>query len=147
MAKLTFNSVLVICTGNICRSPIGERLLRRMLPTLKVDSAGTFGLTGKPADTTALQVAAGHGLSLDGHVARKFTPAIAREYDLILVMEPEHLEQVTLIAPEARGKTMLFGQWTGKNEIPDPYRKSAEAFEHVYGLLGQASQAWAKRLS
>lgn len=147
MAKLTFNAVLVVCTGNICRSPVGERLLRRMLPTLNVDSAGTFGLTGKPADATACQVAAGYGLSLDGHIARKFTADIAREYDLILVMEPEHLEQVTLIAPAARGKTLLFGQWIGRKEIPDPYRKSAEAFEHVYGLLEQASQAWAKRLS
>jgi protein-tyrosine phosphatase len=147
MAKLKFNAVLVICTGNICRSPIGERLLRRMLPALKVDSAGTYGLTGKPADATAIQVAAGHGLSLDGHVARKLTPALAREYDLILVMEPEHIEQVTSVAPQARGKTMLFGQWTAKKEIPDPYRKSTEAFEHVYGLLDQASQEWAKRLS
>lgn len=44
MAKLTFNAILVICTGNICRSPIGERLLRRLLPAARVDSAGTCGL-------------------------------------------------------------------------------------------------------
>ncbi|MFP2239659.1 protein tyrosine phosphatase [Pseudescherichia vulneris] len=147
MAKLKFNAVLVICTGNICRSPTGERLLRRLLPALKVDSAGTYGLVGKPADVTASQVAAGYGLSLEGHVARKLTPALAREYDLILVMEPVHIEQVTAIAPQARGKTMLFGQWTEAKEIPDPYRKSTEAFEHVYGLLERASQEWAKRLS
>ncbi|KAB2508795.1 protein tyrosine phosphatase, partial [Enterobacter hormaechei] len=47
MAKLTFNAILVICTGNICRSPIGERLLRRLLPTARVDSAGICGLEGR----------------------------------------------------------------------------------------------------
>lgn len=141
-----FNSILVICTGNICRSPTGERLLRKIIPGMKIDSAGTQGLVGHPADATAVEVAAAHGLSLDDHVARKLTPAMAREYDLIMVMEPEHIEQVTAIAPEVRGKTMLFGQWLGKKEIPDPYRKSPEAFEHVYCLLEQSSQEWAKRL-
>ncbi|WP_414164280.1 protein tyrosine phosphatase [Superficieibacter sp. BNK-5] len=146
MAKLMFSSILVICTGNICRSPTGERLLRHTLPDMKVDSAGTFGLSGQPADATAIEIAAAHGVSLEGHIARKLTPAMARDYDLILVMEPAHIEQVTAIAPEVRGKTMLFGQWAGKKEIPDPYRKSHEAFEHVYGLLEQASKEWAVRL-
>ena len=92
MAQLKFNSILVVCTGNICRSPIGERLLRK-------------------------------------------------------AMESEHIAQVTAIAPEVRGKTMLFGQWLEQKEIPDPYRKSQDAFEHVYGMLERASQEWAKRLS
>lgn len=141
-----FNSILVICTGNICRSPTGERLLRKIIPDMKIDSAGTYGLSGHPADVMAAEAAAAHGLSLDNHLARKLTPAMAREYDLIMVMEPEHIEQVTAIAPEVRGKTMLFGQWLGKKEIPDPYRKSPEAFEHIYRLLEQSSQEWAKRL-
>ncbi|MCV5178571.1 protein-tyrosine-phosphatase Etp, partial [Escherichia coli] len=45
------------------------------------------------------------------------------------------------------GKTLLFGQWLEQKEIPDPYRKSQDAFEHVYGMLERASQEWAKRLS
>ena len=131
MAKLTFNAILVICTGNICRSPIGERLLRRLLPAARVDS----------------EIAAERGTLLEGHVARRLTPAMVRDYDLILAMELEHIEQVTAIAPEARGKMMLFGHWTGRKEIPDPYRKNRDAFEYVYGLLEQASLEWAKRLS
>ncbi|HAG6128129.1 TPA: protein tyrosine phosphatase [Escherichia coli] len=107
MAQLKFNSILVVCTGNICRSPIGERLLRKRLPGAEM----------------------------------------ARNYDLILAMESEHIAQVTAIAPEVRGKTMLFGQWLEQKEIPDPYRKSQDAFEHVYGMLERASQEWAKRLS
>lgn len=147
MAKLMFQSVLVVCTGNICRSPVGERLLRKLLPDMKVDSAGTYGLTDHPADAVAAEVALQHGLSLDGHSARRLTPTIARRYDLILVMEPSHIEEVTKIAPEARGKAMLYGQWLGKREIPDPYKKSHEAHQHVYDLLDKASQEWALRLS
>ncbi|HDS9357725.1 TPA: protein tyrosine phosphatase [Enterobacter chengduensis] len=147
MAKLSFHSILVVCTGNICRSPTGERLLRQMLPHVRVDSAGTAGLTGEPADAAACQTAAKNGVSLEGHVARKTTSAMLREYDLILVMETGHIAQVTSMAPEVRGKTLFFGQWLKEKEIPDPYRKSHEAFDHVYGLMHRASQEWAKRLS
>ncbi|WP_054179722.1 protein-tyrosine-phosphatase [Trabulsiella odontotermitis] len=147
MAKLRFRSILVLCTGNLCRSPIGERLLQQALPMMRVESAGTYGVSGQPADATATAVAAGHGLSLDGHVARKVTAGMLRDADLILVMEPAHIEQVTVMAPDVRGKTLLFGQWLGGQKIPDPYGKSREAFEHVYRLLAQATQEWAKRLS
>lgn len=111
MAQLKFNSILVVCTGNICRSPIGERLLRKRLPGVKVKSAGVHGLVKHPADATAADVAANHGVSLEGHAGRKLTAEMARNYDLILAMESEHIAQVTAIAPEVRGKTMLFGQW------------------------------------
>lgn len=118
MAQLKFNSILVVCTGNICRSPIGERLLRKRLPGVKVKSAGVHGLVKHPADATAADVAANHGVSLEGHAGRKLTAEMARNYDLILAMESEHIAQVTAIAPEVRGKTMLFGQWLEQKEIP-----------------------------
>lgn len=120
MAQLKFNSILVVCTGNICRSPIGERLLRKRLPGVKVNSAGVHGLVKHPADATAADVAANHGVSLEGHAGRKLTAEMARNYDLILAMESEHIAQVTAIAPEVRGKTMLFGNgWNRKrSRIP-----------------------------
>ncbi|SQD05246.1 phosphotyrosine-protein phosphatase [Escherichia coli] len=83
MAQLKFNSILVVCTGNICRSPIGERLLRKRLPGVKVKSAGVHGLVKHPADATAADVAANHGVSLEGHAGRKLTAEMARNYDLI----------------------------------------------------------------
>ena len=60
--------------------------------------------------------------------------------------EPEHLRFIAAMAPEIRGKSLLFGQWLEPQEIPDPYRQSREAFEYVFGLLGKASQEWARRL-
>lgn len=141
-----FDSILVVCTGNICRSPIGERFLRQALPNKKIDSAGISALVGHDADDSAVRVAEKHGISLAGHQGRQFTPTLGRQYDLILVMEKAHLEQIGRIAPEARGKTMLFGQWLNQKEIPDPYRKSDEAFASVYQLLEQAGQRWVEKL-
>ncbi len=57
------------------------------------------------------------------------------------------MEQIGKIAPEARGKTLLYGQWIGQKDIPDPYRKSDEAFFSVYKLIEQASQGWIEKLS
>ncbi len=141
-----FKSILVVCTGNVCRSPIGERLLRQHLPDRYIASAGIFGLEGCPADDSAQDVAWRHGISLDGHVARRLTRNLMQGSDLILVMEPEHLRFIAAMAPEIRGKSLLFGQWLEPLEIPYPYRQSREAFEYVFGLLGKASQEWARRL-
>ncbi|HII0504054.1 TPA: protein tyrosine phosphatase, partial [Klebsiella pneumoniae] len=62
-----FDSILVICTGNICRSPIAERLLRKAMPDKIIDSAGVGALVDKPADASAQRVSKKYGLSLDGH--------------------------------------------------------------------------------
>lgn len=141
-----FDSILIVCTGNICRSPIGERFLRNLLPNKKIDSAGTGALIDHTADNSAIKVAQIHGVSLDGHQARQFTSSIGRQYDLILAMEKSHIEQIGYIAPEARGKTMLFGHWLEQRDIPDPYRKSDEAFLSVYKLIEQAGILWAQKL-
>ncbi|UIM62996.1 protein tyrosine phosphatase [Klebsiella oxytoca] len=146
MAKLMFDTILVVCTGNICRSPIGERFLRRALPNKVIDSAGTGALVEHAADESAVRIANLHGLSLEGHKARQFTSSLARQYDLILAMEKYHVEQIGRIAPEARGKTMLFAQWLEHKDIPDPYRKSEEAFASVYQLIEQAGLRWVEKL-
>ena len=142
-----FDSILIVCTGNICRSPLGERYLRNALPDKKIDSAGTRALVDHEADSAVQRIAQQNGLSLEGHKARQFTSSLARNYDLILVMEREHLDEISKIAPEARGKTMLFGHWLGQKEIPDPYRKSEEAFALVFQLIENTGQRWVEKLS
>ncbi len=142
-----FNSVLIVCIGNICRSPTGERLLRKYCPQLKIKSAGLGALVGHEADENARLVAGKRDVSLDNHQARQITAEMCRRYDLILVMEKQHINDITKLAPEVRGKTMLFGHWAGQREIPDPYRKSLEAFESVYSLLDDAAQKWANALN
>ena len=141
-----FNTILVVCTGNICRSPIGEHLLRGLLSNKIVDSAGTNALVGHAADPSASKIASRHGLCLDGHKGKQFTSSLGRRYDLILVMEKSHIDHIGRIAPEVRGKTMLFGYWLGNREIPDPYRKIEEAFSSVYDLIEQSGKLWAEKL-
>lgn len=141
-------SVLVICVGNICRSPVGERLLRAALTdrSVTVSSAGLGALVGHGADERAAEVAARGGLSLEGHVARQFTPALGRAHELILVMEPGHRSAIARQAPELSGRCVLFDRWTGARGIADPYRRSVEFHERVFKALREASEGWATRL-
>lgn len=74
-----FKSILVVCTGNICRSPIGERLLRQHLPDRHIASAGIYGLEGCLADDSACDVASAAWDLLDGHVARRLTRNLMQE--------------------------------------------------------------------
>ena len=141
-----FESILVICTGNICRSPIGERLLRKLLPSKVINSAGTNAMVGYGADLNACKIASLHNLSLENHVAKQYSASMGRKYDLILVMEKAHIEQIGRMSPEARGKTMLYGHRCNQRDIPDPYRKSEEAFASVYNLIELAGERWAEKL-
>ncbi len=142
-----FNSVLVVCVGNICRSPLGERLLRQALPELEVTSAGINALVGKPADKTTSKVAAAHGLSLHGHVARQFTADIGVGHDLILVMEPGHKREIARVAHHLDGRVMLFDKWTTGRGIADPYLKPIQFHETIYTAISTAAYEWAKRLA
>ena len=139
-----FKSILVVCVGNICRSPTGEALLISKLEgrNIQVSSAGLGALLGKPVDATATQVMAAAGYQLPEHSARQLTADMLRESDLVLVMEQKHLQSVHAMAPEARGKTFLFGKWTDNCEVPDPYRQQLPAFEHVFRILDKAADAW-----
>lgn len=141
-------SILVVCVGNICRSVVGERLLRARLSGtgIAVSSAGLGALAGEGADPRASEVAARHGVSLDGHVARQFSTELGHGADLILALEPGHRKAILGDAPELSGRCLLFDQWTGARGIADPYRKSTEFHEGVFQLLLAASDAWAHRL-
>lgn len=139
-------NALVVCVGNICRSPVGERLLRQKVPGLDVASAGLGALVGQFADALAAEVAAANGVSLDGHVARQFTPELGSAYDLLLVMEPGHKREIARLAPHLSGRTLLFDQWTGMQGIADPYQRSRDFQEGVFRQIRAASDAWAERL-
>ncbi len=141
-----FDKILIVCIGNICRSPTAERLLQSLLPEKIVSSAGIGAMKGHEANPQAAVTAKHHQLTLDGHKARQLTNELCHENDLILVMEQEHLAGVYQISPESRGKTMLLGRWLDNAEIEDPYNRSDEMFEHLYQLLEKACLAWQNNL-
>lgn len=144
--KAMYDRILVVCVGNICRSPTAERILRNLLPEKMIDSAGISALVDKPADPQASKVAEKHGVSLGGHKARQLTQELCLGYDLILVMEKAHLEAVHQCAPETRGKVMLVSYWLENQNIADPYKRSDEMFEHVFQLIKNAAQTWQSKL-
>lgn len=144
---MRIQTILVVCTGNICRSPMGEGLLQQKMPEIAVSSAGISGLNGRPVHPQALAVAAAHGISLADHVARVVTAPMLKQHDLILAMEQAQINRISQIAPEVRGKALLYGIWQGGQEIPDPFGQSRDAFEYVFRLLSEASQEWASRLT
>ncbi|KPD03948.1 protein-tyrosine-phosphatase [Moellerella wisconsensis] len=137
-----FNNILVVCMGNICRSPTGERLLQNLYPDKKVHSAGIIAKNDMPAYESTIRIAQQHNLPLNNHQSRRLTNELCREADLILVMENSHIDKVHAQFPETRGKVMLFGQWLNKTEIPDPHKRSDEMFEHVYLLMEKAAHQW-----
>lgn len=140
-------SVLVVCVGNICRSPVGERLLAAKLPALTIASAGIAALVDHPADETMAGVAEAGGLALEGHRARQFTAPMGAAADLILVMEPGHQREILRQAPQLSGRVMLFDQWTGARGIADPYRQPAAVHAQIFDQLSAAAEAWAARLA
>jgi len=143
-----FDSVLMVCAGNICRSPTAEYLLKSKLAgkNVKVSSAGLTALEGKSADSFAQELASQHGVDMSEHKGQQISTNLVTHNSVILVMEKRHLEDLCNRYPQARGKTFLLGKWLGDKEIPDPYRQSREAFEHVYELIDSACSAWQKYL-
>jgi len=104
--------ILFVCTGNTCRSPMAEGVLKKMLKdkgvgNLEVTSAGTHGLPNAPASLLAMQVAGQRDIDLSKHRSRRLTPEMIEQADLVLAMSPEHLEYINRIEGAAGHKVYL----------------------------------------
>ncbi len=147
MAKLTINSILIVCTGNICRSPVAEQLLKKELHYINICSAGINAKEGKAADSIATSLFTKYGIKLKEHRAKQLNLEMLRSNDLILVMEELHIRYITSLLPECRGKVFYYGQWLEKKEIVDPYKKSTICYELVFKEIERASIEWTKKLN
>ena len=141
-----FNNILTVCIGNICRSPSAERILQSLMPNKQISSAGIGALVDKGIEENAAQLLSKNSYNAENHKARQVSESIINNADLILVMEKKHQQVLMQKYPSASGKIMLLGKWNNDEEIPDPYRKSTEAFEHAFKQIEKNSKAWFDKL-
>lgn len=146
--RVVFNNILVVCLGNVCRSPVAEFLFRRELGErdIRVHSAGLGALVGSPMDENAIALLQERGIDASEHRARQLEAAMLREADLILAMERRHLDSLARLAPEASGKTFLFGKWNHDGDVPDPYRRPRQVFEQVHESIERGVSSWLRYL-
>jgi len=140
--------ILVVCTGNICRSPLAAALLQSQLgppelSSVRVRSAGTSALEGSPPVQSMIEIASEWGLDLSEHRARQVTEEILRGADLILAAEPIHRDMIVEAAPWLKKRVHLIGGKTGFETLPDPYGAAEDAYRHIAELIRQATEAWA----
>jgi protein-tyrosine phosphatase len=104
--------VLMVCTANICRSPMAEAMLRRRLDGgVTVASAGVYGHDGSPMAPGSVAALAALGIADDGHRGRLLTPAMVGDADLVLTMEESHREAILTRSPEARPRTFALREF------------------------------------
>lgn len=142
-------STLLVCTANICRSPMAEALWRdaaaRLRRTLPVFSAGLDAQPGRPADPACVELLAERGIDLAEHRATRFTPADATRHELVLVMEQEHAWRIMSAVPTLAGRVHLLGRW-GAGPIEDPYGASRPEYEDCLARLEESVIAWLNRI-
>jgi protein-tyrosine phosphatase len=138
-------SILVICEGNICRSPMAEGLFKEALPGFTVRSAGLGAMVGMPADESAIQLMRDKGLDISAHRATQINRPMCVEADLLLVMDVEQRSRMADLYPQLLGKTFRLGEYT-KQDIPDPHRAPRAEFRKALALIEAGVAEWLHRI-
>ncbi|MCK5552807.1 MAG: low molecular weight phosphotyrosine protein phosphatase [Deltaproteobacteria bacterium] len=149
----TIERVLVVCTGNICRSPMAEGLMIERLrqegkPSPSVLSAGIFATPENLPDPFAVQVAGEEGIDISGHRARVVNNGNLSWADIVLVMEAGQREFISMEFPRHSAKVVLLGNFGSQGgEIADPYGASLEAYRACFGEIREALSGFIQFLS
>ena len=150
-------SVLFVCLGNICRSPLAEGVMRHraaergLEDVLRVDSAGTGAWhVGETPDERSVEVARRNGIRLDGR-ARQVEASDLHDFDWVVAMDRSNLEKLETMLDEARGSATLallrdFDPEPGDGEVPDPYYGGPGGFDRVYEMVDRSVEAFLDRL-
>ncbi|MBC29262.1 MAG: protein-tyrosine-phosphatase [Muricauda sp.] len=146
--------ILMVCLGNICRSPLAEGILKSKVDGSKVfvDSAGTGGFhVGEPPDSRSVEVAQKHGIDITDQRCRKFTKEDFARFDHIFVMDKNNYRDIMALAESAedRKKVRLLLEFAdqGPMEVPDPYYGGRDGFQKVFDMIEEACKRIAAQLN
>ena len=139
--------ILMVCLGNICRSPLAEGILQSKLPAdFTVDSAGTLkNNEGKTPDHRSVKTAQNYNIDISDQRSRYFTAKDFENYDRIYCMDQNNLKDVLSLAETEADRSKVF-LMIENQEVPDPFWSEQPAFEEVYHLLDKASDKIAAEL-
>ena len=135
-------SILIVCTANICRSPLAEVILRQLLATKpdaaqwKIASAGTWAMYGAPAAEYSQRIAQTMGTDLSQHRSQPVTPELLQRYDLVLTMERKQKEGLILQYVTHARKIFMLSEMVGKLEdVPDPIGHDLADYQATANLM------------
>lgn len=144
-----FKSILILCIGNICRSPVAEGILKKMSEqhqlNLSISSAGVYAMVDEPAQPHSIEVAREHGVDITSHRARQLTRSMVAEHDIILVTDETVRRTAMQQYPFATGKIKKLGHFR-HHEILDPYRQPKQAFDEMYLHIEGCLQDWLQKI-
>ena len=142
------SNILVVCVGNICRSPMAEALFRDALGDedgFTVASAGLGALVDYEASEHSVTLMDEMGLDIRGHRARQLHPDMVRDADLVLVMEASHKRAIDEADVTARGKVHRLGEWQDR-DIADPFRRSVDAYRVALDGIHEGVESWVEKI-
>ncbi|HCA5285388.1 TPA: low molecular weight phosphotyrosine protein phosphatase [Acinetobacter nosocomialis] len=142
---MQLQNILVVCVGNICRSPMAEYFLKAQHPTLNISSAGISALVGHNADDKAIHCMDQLNIDMRSHVARQLSAELIKQNDLILVMSNNQQKHIEQTWPFAKGKIFRLGHWQGQN-VPDPYQHDQAFFDQTCRNIQSYVQDWRTQL-
>jgi protein-tyrosine phosphatase len=147
-------NVLMVCLGNICRSPLAHGILESKAPEdWYIDSAGTSGWhEGERPDTRSIITAKGRGLNIDQQRSRPFLAEDFERFDVIFAMDSSNYTNITRLAPDeaskAKVRLIMNEAYPGENrQVPDPYTGGQRGFEDVYDMLELAIEKFLEQHS
>lgn len=146
--------ILMVCLGNICRSPLAEGVLASKLnDDFQIESAGTISMhEGKQPDKRSIKIAEKHGIDISSQRSRPITKTDLQKFDKIFCMDLEIYKDVISLTSneEQKQKVSLFLEAAGQHgeniEVPDPYWGDMNDFENIFQMIDKASEKIAMRL-